>query len=547
MKRTLHFLTALLLVINTFANVPQTAILSWQPATPFAELNHGLTWLDETAKSLAMDGLSGHWPAATGREFTELIESLAESLEHGNAAALDALIEINGYARLVSFFKDAEVAPELWPWLLNSTERAKKISRLVTSEDNGAAAAKIFEKIYTHDPADRDAFFNLALALALVWDTPRKRMDPRIGKNWLPPDDDICAYYDYFKNLYRSGDALVSYDSLSPEMLVFVVNTTAPISELEWATAHITGPRNGWGRHYTHIPYDLPRRANECWVWPHREYSLKEIEENHGISADRAYYCVMSARAHGLPCIYFQGRGPFIRHAWFGYMQTDTQWDLDVGRQTKQGVAIGCTIHPQTNIRISDYEQNLYYARIANPEYTLAHQLNSLAQTLYHMGFNEATRLCAHEARTVDPLCRAAWETEVKIIYETKGIEAASAVLDLEIASYRPFPEMVTEVQIDRANYLRQAGLFEQATNLLRNERAAAHTIRADLQQKLALAQAEVWMANDQFDQGMLLLEKMIIAARKEGGQTSLLESGYLSLATQYAQRKRADIFFGND
>jgi hypothetical protein len=212
----------------------------------------------------------GSGRAAELREVAELrLVQRAAALRSAPARVVcDELIVPACYADLLRRFAATRVRPEVWRWLFSSEERLRTLSSLLEEEDHPVAVAALLEQLYDHDPADRDRFFNLMLALAVVWDSPRKPMHSQTGGGWLKPDHDVTLYYDYFKELYRSGRSKVPYSELSAGALAFVVDVPAPVSELRWAAEQVAGVRANWGAKYEEVRYDSARMKRGEYAWP---------------------------------------------------------------------------------------------------------------------------------------------------------------------------------------------------------------------------------------------------------------------------------------
>ena len=155
-----------------------------------------------------------------------LIEAAAGVQGVGDSPQLEDLILRIYCIRNLTAFQGSDTSPEVWDWLFNSDERVRLVAGTLAEEDDASAVSRIIKTLYSHDPKGRDRYFDLILALAVVWDTPRKEMHTQIGTGWQKPDEDICRYYDYFKKLYDSTQSKVPYSELSVDSLIFV--TTVP-------------------------------------------------------------------------------------------------------------------------------------------------------------------------------------------------------------------------------------------------------------------------------------------------------------------------------
>ncbi|QHI70582.1 hypothetical protein [Tichowtungia aerotolerans] len=443
----------------------------------------------------------------------------AGSFAQDDSVALDEMSAVACCARSLEAFQDAsDISPQVWSWLFTSNERIRLVAETLTDDDNTSEAALIIQKLYDHDPESRDQFLNLILAMAVVWDTPRREMHNQIGEGWLPPDEDVSLYYDYFKRLYSSAKTKVSYDELSVDSLVFVVDVPTPLGELEWALENVDGSRSLWGKHYDEITYDLTRLLRKIYIWPHHEYTLQEIQECFGICVDQAYYCVVSARAHGIPCLYFHGRGKYGGHAWFGFMKRKEEWEMDIGRYSKQGYATGFAIHPQTDREMTDHELEYFCSRALQPKkFRDASVLVHLAEILQDEDFFSGALAAARKAREVDSLCDAAWEMECEVLVNTDCIEDAIELLKEKAVCFKYFPDVAADALQQQAVLLKRSGDALAAEKLLRREVARVASRRDDLQQDLVLAQANQLLAQGNAREGMEAIERILRDQRKDG------------------------------
>jgi len=471
----------------------------------------------------------------------------AEQLNWDDPEALDEMISITGCAGCLGAFQDCEVSPEVWMWLFSSDKRIRLVAETITEDDNACETACILRQLYEHDPQERDRFLNLILAMAVVWDTPRKAMDDQIENGWLPPDDDICLYYDYFKKLYSSKKAKVPYDELSVDSLVFVVDISAPLSELEWTLENVDGTRSMWGRHYKEIIYDHTRIVRNQYDWPHRDYTLQEIEECFGICVDQAYYCVITARAYGIPSLFFHGRGKYGGHAWFGFMKKRTEWDLDVARYSNQGYGIGFATHPQTDLEMSDHELEYFCSRSLQPVAARkASALEYLATLLYEEDMPEEAQQAAQRSRQTDSLCEAAWKTECNVLADTERFDEAIEFMDKKADRFKFFPDVVADSRQRQADLFTQSGNPEQAEKMLRREVAKVASKRGDLQQKLVIAQAEQLLEQGKGQEGLAVIEKILYEQQNEGAKVYALIVEYKRFAKRAGLDKNADSFLKN-
>jgi tetratricopeptide (TPR) repeat protein len=103
----------------------------------------------------------------------------------------------------------------------------------------------------------------------------------------------------------------------------------------------------------------------------------------------------------------FTGQGSDGGHAWFGYMRSDDQWEIDCGRYSQHNYATGEALDPQTWQPISDHELELLAARFRDkPEFAASMNTLAVAEILEKSGDNpragqayeKAIQLCSQNA-----------------------------------------------------------------------------------------------------------------------------------------------------
>jgi hypothetical protein len=98
-------------------------------------------------------------------------------------------------------------------------------------------------------------------------------------------------------------------------------------------------------------------------VWFEQDYALPTILALGGICVDQAYFANAVGKARGVPTLYFRGVGDDGRHAWFGFLGQNQQWQLNAGRYAEQQYVTGYARDPQTWSLITDHELRLLAER----------------------------------------------------------------------------------------------------------------------------------------------------------------------------------------
>ena len=436
-----------------------------------------------------------------------------------------------------------------WPdgildWLITSNDRVRLLAEAMHPDDDHAAMVAILHTLYEHDPAGRDHYVSLILALATVWDQPRPLMHHQMGSKPRAYDRDITARYDYFTRLYGSYARRASYSNLDVATLRFVVDTPLPVSELEWALTHVKGSVGSWGKKFSEIDYDHPRLDSGEFSWPHGPYTLGEIEKRGGICVDQAYYAAMTARAHGIPAIYFSGQGRRGGHAWFAYMKGKTGWELEVGRYAYDKYATGHAKNPQTNKTMTDHDV----------EYTCESSLNSrlfstasayvrVAGALMDRQEYEAAAACAGSARKLTRKYAAAWDMEVECLERMGKPEEAVDVLALKAQCFKKYPDIATQARERQAALLRASGQDKQADRIMREQVRRVEGDRDDLATGIIMKQIDTAKGRGNPKTARRAMEKLLADQIKEGNKLRPLIRKYLKLTQDLQQTHEAARF----
>lgn len=460
-----------------------------------------------------------------------------------NATQLSALLttadalNILDYAQRFSGLDRAQ--PETLDWLFADNAQLGLVVENLTVHDNWPSFLGAVDTLARHDPGQRDQFLPLLLALALVWDQPRPPLHHQMGSASLPYDADLTARYDYFKNLYSKGRAEISLARLSVAALTFVVDTPVPVAELEWARDNIRGSRATWGRKFREIAYDHPRLDRGAYSWPHGEYTLAAIRERGGICVDQAYYAALSARAAGLPAMIFTGMGRRGPHAWFGYMKSETDWEMDVGRYDYDKYATGATVNPQTNQAMTDHDvayschRSLNSASAAN-----ASRYTRIAEAFMRLDCAEAAYAFARKANQLTPLYDAPWGI-MQAVLERKGDDRETLrFLARKALVFQNFPDYLVAVRTSQAALLRRMGRDAEAERLLNSLENKLDAGRGDLSGELSLERIDQMLESGDQAGARKKLEELMMDQRSEGVKVMALIPAYLQLTSETGQQK---------
>ncbi len=248
---------------------------------------------------------------------------------------------------------------ELRAWVLAHAGFSAEFFALEQPADDRARVFGILHGLHARDARGFADHAALALAIALVYDTPPPREWPhwQVTEGALPRRLPLpAAAFDFFIEGQREGLALHRLDKLDAGELRFLVDLAAAPEELRWARARLRTPLARLDETYSMINYRVDRAEAGVYVWPWRSYALDEILREGGICVDQAYFATQAGKARGVPTLLFGGAGRDGRHAWFGYLGTGGKWVMDAGRYEEQRFVTGEALDPQTWNVITDHE-----------------------------------------------------------------------------------------------------------------------------------------------------------------------------------------------
>ena len=201
-----------------------------------------------------------------------------------------------------------------------------------------------------------DDYASLAAAVCVVHD---RKISRRINENLVAAGDPL-EIFSYFRRNERK--MLFGVRDVPAELLVYIVDSTSPINEMQWALSEYSGHKK-IGSEFHNIEYDLhhfqfgsPKKVTEAG------FTLPNIKRYGGVCADQAYFAVAVGKAIGVPTAYTVGRGSNVGHAWVGYFQSrgeSSGWNFSEGRYAVYRGVRGVTINPQTGGMIDDSRVSL--------------------------------------------------------------------------------------------------------------------------------------------------------------------------------------------
>lgn len=248
---------------------------------------------------------------------------------------------------------------ELRMWVLGNAEFSAEYFSLESAVDFRPEVYRILGGLRAADARVFEEYGSLALAVALMCDTPPPprwphwQVRPEVLPRKLPEPAEI---FGYFTELDRAGKSLHPLAGLEAAELRFLVDLILPESERRWARERVNAPLARLHATYDDVRYREDRIESGAYMWPGERYTLEEILREGGICVDQAYYATQAGKARGVPTLLFSGAGLDGRHAWFGYLGGARKWRMDAGRHEGQRYVVGRAIDPLTWADVSDHE-----------------------------------------------------------------------------------------------------------------------------------------------------------------------------------------------
>ncbi len=372
------------------------------------------------------------------------------------------------------------VPPNLLAWLLGDRAFSAAFFDQLSAEDYLPQVLAILRDLHAADPHHFATYGQLALAIALVYDSPppnywpHGQVKPAALPRQLPQPVDA---FNFFVDSDLHGVTLHKLATLSASELKFAVDLAAPFSELQWAQRQIKSTLAQLTKTYDLVRYRNDRLEAQQYVWPSASYELARIYSEGGICVDQAYFASQAGKARGVPTLLFRGEGQDGRHAWFGYLGAGQRWVLDAGRYAEQRFVTGVAIDPQTWADLSDHDlQFLSEGFRKLPPYQQSRQYELFAKLYLRLGKTKEAAAAARKAVNAERRNLAGWET-LLVTVESADFRAREGLLrEAELALQR-YPDLNAFFVRARAESMRARGEgsaadFEERTIARKNQGA---------------------------------------------------------------------------
>ncbi len=245
----------------------------------------------------------------------------------------------------------ASQARSLYELLRANDDLARELAFAVTGHDKPAEVYGVLAKLHAAKGETVAKYPPLTAALCVVHDKPLRR---RINENQAQADD-VVALFDFYVDNERK--MLFGLTAVPTELMVWVVDSTAKVGEMQWALEKYANDRNVGARFfdikydYNHLRQRTPKKVTQLG------FTLPNIHQHGGVCADQAYFAMAVGKSIGAPTAYVVGHSAEVGHAWVGFLQARGRqgvWNFDVGRyDAYQGVR-GHVNHPRTRQTVPD-------------------------------------------------------------------------------------------------------------------------------------------------------------------------------------------------
>lgn len=283
------------------------------------------------------------------KDLTTLFDEL---IAYAPDSETDAFREADFGLRLVTQLSQVKTGrTDLLTYLRANPELAQALVFQIQPEDKIPAVYALLNKLQQKHGKELNKLASLTAAICVVHDQP---LVDQVNENTAKAADPV-QIFDYFKT--HQGSMHFPLTSMPPELLVFVVNTTASIDDLNWALNKYAGDARV-NRRYSEVHYDKAyfRGQAEKKVTV-AGFNLPSILKNGGVCADQSYFAQQVGKAIGVPTAGISGRNASMAHAWVGFFEVISEkprWNFDAGHYEGYENVRGSTLDPQTRQTIPD-------------------------------------------------------------------------------------------------------------------------------------------------------------------------------------------------
>lgn len=240
--------------------------------------------------------------------------------------------------------------------------------------DDPAAAVAIMEQLRAADPKRFEQFYQLAIAMAVVWDSPDAVDSSRYYPLWgvqlsqFPKRMDLMQVWNWFSDPKRQAQLRFKPTELNWPIMVHLVDLALSPEEAQWAVANCGKMAADPSPLYPQVPYDNDKLVHHPKLGD-KPYVLDNLKSFGGVCVDQAHYATEIAKALGVPAIKCTGEGRYggQGHAWTGFLTARKGRPLleFTGRYQYDFYYTGDVFDPQTRTMTMDRSVALLYDAVS--------------------------------------------------------------------------------------------------------------------------------------------------------------------------------------
>lgn len=246
----------------------------------------------------------------------------------------------------------AEQFDATWAYLRKHDSLARKLAFTVREDvDKIPQVYQVLTDLVAARKEDVAKFENLTVALCVVYD---RKVSAQLNEN-TATSSGALPLFDY----YSKADRRLFYGikNVPPELLVYVVSTTASPDELQWALNLYAG-KGDVGARFFEIEYDYDHylKGSEKKL-TRAGFNLPNIKKFGGVCVDQAYFAETVAQAIGIPATIAGAQNGEGGHAWVGFLTQQNNkgfWNFNAGRYPEYQGLRGNVQEPQSGHTIGD-------------------------------------------------------------------------------------------------------------------------------------------------------------------------------------------------
>lgn len=238
--------------------------------------------------------------------------------------------------------------------------------------DDAQHAMEVLDRLRQHNAAAVAAYAHLAIAMAVVYDSPDALYGSRyaciygVEAAQFGPPPQLEAVFDYFTSPAHQAQFQFRPQDLAWPLLVHLVDLDVCAEDRDWALRTCASFRRDIGSLYPSVPYDYDKYRGSDTHIGSQPYALPIIQKCGGVCGDQAHFTSRVSKCLGVPAMKVQGTGRYGRasaHAWCGFLTVHQGRPvLDfTGRYDGDYYYTGEVFDPQTRTMVLDRTVAMVY------------------------------------------------------------------------------------------------------------------------------------------------------------------------------------------